>query len=125
MLICKEVRLLLAHGEHAQTGCVLGLPLSFSVALPFLNGLSWGSSHSSGSRPAAWRLSYQGLAGWTDRSVFSLSLSLTPNTLCLLLGFLFRQVLELQLLKQSKWLTVDDVYCWLIVRQGSVSMVSD
>lgn len=36
MLICREVRLLLAHGEHTQAGCVLGLPFSFSVALPFL-----------------------------------------------------------------------------------------
>lgn len=34
---------------------------------------------------------------------------LMRNSLCLLLGFVFRQVLELQLLKQSIWLSVKTV----------------
>lgn len=45
---------------------------------------------------------------------FFLTQYLIRNSLCLLLGFLFRQVLELQLLKQSIWLIVktSDIYCW-------------
>lgn len=90
MLICREVRLLLAHGEHAQAGCVLGLPLSFSVALPFLNGLSWGSSHGSGSRPVAWRSLLSGPC-WVDGSFCLFTLTISDSKHPLFASWVFIQ----------------------------------